>query len=189
MSRVVVIVPPEPIVDLADLKQHVKVEHDDDDALLIAYLAAATAHIDGPDGWLGRAIGLQTLEASMDGFVYDPILLPCRPVKDIVSIRYQDSGGVWRDLDPAMYELRDDMVGSAWGKSWPSTRAYRGPSSSVVIRYRAGYEVVPAPIRVAVMMLAADLYKFRETVTAGTVTQVQIPVAATMLLNPYRVFI
>ncbi|MFN3766689.1 MAG: head-tail connector protein [Aliihoeflea sp.] len=188
MSRVVVIVPPLPIVELADLKQHVKVEHDDDDALLAAYLAAATGHIDGPDGWLGRALGVQTLEAGLDGFVYDPISLPCRPINAIVSIRYEDAAGVWRDLAPDVYELKDDVVGTAWGKTWPTTRAYRGPSRSVVIRYQAGYENVPAPIRVAVMMMAADLYKFRESVTGGNASKVQIPAAAEMLLTPFRVY-
>lgn len=190
MSRVVVVTPPKPVVKLDDLKKHVKVEHDDDDILLEAYLAAATGHIDGPDGWLGRALGIQTLEAGLDGFVYDPIPLPCRPVLSIDSVRYEDVTGMWRDLAPDVYELRDDMLGTAWGKSWPGTRGYRGASRSTVIRYRAGYETVPAPITVAIMMMAADLYKFRESSVAGvSVTKVEIPLAAQMLLNPFRVFV
>jgi hypothetical protein len=32
----------------------------DEDALIDIYLAAAVAHLDGEDGWLGRAIVAQT---------------------------------------------------------------------------------------------------------------------------------
>jgi len=39
------------------------------------------------------------------------------------------------------------------------------------------------------MMMAADLYKFRESVTGGNASKVQIPLAAEMLLTPYRVYL
>lgn len=186
--RVIVIEPPQPIITLAEAKQQLKVDADDDDALIEAYIAAATGHIDGPDGWLGRAIGVQTLEAALDGFVYDPIRLPYPPLIDVVSIRYEDVTGTWRDLDPATYELRDGEVGTAWGKSWPGTRAYRGASRSVRIRYRSGYEQVPASLRVALLMFVDDLYRNRGNVAVGTVGEIKMPMASSMLLQPFRVY-
>ncbi|EZP57434.1 head-tail connector protein [Sphingomonas sp. RIT328] len=186
--RVIVIEPPQPIITLDEAKQQLKVDADDDDALIEAYIAAATGHIDGPDGWLGRAIGVQTLEAGLDGFVHDPIRLPYPPLIDLVSIRYEDVTGTWRDLDPATYEVRDGEIGTAWGKSWPGTRSYRGASRSVRIRYRAGYEQVPAPLRVALLMFVDDLYRNRGNVAIGNVGEIKMPMASSMLLQPFRVY-
>lgn len=188
MQRVVVVTPPLAVLQLEEVKQHLKVDADDDDALIAGFIAAVTGHIDGPDGWLGRAIGIQTLEAGMDGFVYDPIRLSYPPFVDLVSIRYEDVTGAWQDLDPATYEVRDDEIGTAWGKSWPGTRAYRGASRSVRIRYRAGYEVLPAPIRVALLMMVDDLYRNRGNVAVGTVGEIKMPMASSMLLQPFRVY-
>ncbi len=65
---VVVVSPPAPLVGLDLLKQHLRVDGSDDDALITAYAAAAQGQIDGPAGWLGRAIGPQTLELRLDRF-------------------------------------------------------------------------------------------------------------------------
>jgi uncharacterized phiE125 gp8 family phage protein len=187
-SGVIVIEPPQPIITLAEAKQQLKVDADDDDALIEIFIAAATGHIDGPHGWLGRAIGVQTLEAGLGGFVFDPIRLPYPPLMDLISIRYEDVTGVWRDLDPATYEVRDGEIGTAWGKSWPGTRSYRGARRSVLVRYRAGYEVLPAPIRVALLMMVDDLYRNRGNVAVGTVGEIKMPMASSMLLQPFRVY-
>lgn len=188
MSRVVVIEPPQPVVKLDEAKAHLKRDGDDDDALITAMIAAATGHIDGPDGWLGRAIGVQTLEATLDGFVYDPIALPYRPVIDIVGIRYEDVSGVWRDLASDVYDLRGDSIGTAWGKSWPGTRAYRGASQSVRIRYRAGYETLPPSIRAAILLMTGDLYRNRDTTAAAGTVAIPMSTTVETLLAPFRVF-
>jgi len=182
MQRVFVITPAAPVVTLEEAKQHLRVDGDDEDASIVGLVAAASAQIDGPDGWLGRSVGEQVLEVGLDGFVYDPIRLPYAPVLSIESIRYEDAGGEWRTLDPAVYELRDDLVGTAWSKEWPRTRAYRGCSRTVLIRYRAGYAALPAPIRVAVLMMTAHFYRNRGSDDAA------LPRAVEMLLQPYRVF-
>lgn len=188
MQRVIVITPSERVVTLDQAKQHLRVDGDDDDALIVAFIDAATGHIDGPDGWLGRAIGEQTLEAGLDCFIYDPITLPYPPVIAITGIVYDDISGAERVLDPATYEIRDGVVGTAWGKSWPSTRAYRGSSRSVRIRYRAGYETIPAAIVVAILLMVGDMYRNRET--AGTGSMGAVPMTATVdaLLQPFRVY-
>ena len=188
MQRVIVITPPERVVTLDQAKQHLRVDGDDDDALIKAFIDASTAHIDGPDGWLGKAIGLQTLEAGLDGFIYDPISLPYPPVLTVTGIVYDDIAGVERTLDPATYEVRDGAIGTVWGKSWPSTRAYCGASRSVRITYRAGYETVPAPIVVAILMMVGDMYRNRETAGTGGMGAVPMTASVDALLNPFRVY-
>lgn len=187
--RVVVLTPPVPVVTAEEARRHLRLDDDEQDTLIEGYIAAATAHIDGPDGWLGRAIGEQTLEAGLDGFVYDPIRLPYPPLIKVESVRYEDATGVWRDLDPSKYETRDGQVGSAWGTSWPSTRRYRGPSRSVLIRYRAGYSAVPAPIRVAILMMVADMYRNPgEAGGTATAQKAAISTPVEKLLAPFRVY-
>jgi uncharacterized phiE125 gp8 family phage protein len=189
MGRVAVVEAPAPIVTWAEANEHLKLDGDtSQQAHVEALIAAATAHIDGPDGLLGRAIGVQTLEFVTDGFGHGSIALPCRPIIDITSISYLDSTGAWQQLDSDAYELRGDELGTAWGKSWPSTRVFRGCGDAVKVRYRAGYEQTPAPIRVAILLMVDDLYRNRGNVTTGNSVEVPMPVTSSMLLQPFRVY-
>ena len=184
--RVFVITPPDPL-DLDEVKAHLRVEGDDEDTLIQAYAAAAMANIDGPDGWLGRAIGIQILEARCDTLTCgDCIRLPFPPVIELVSVSYLDATGVEQMTDLDEFEVMGrDLVAS--GSSWPwmggSTRR-----EAVRIRYRAGYETIPAPIKAAIMLMVGDLYRNRETVSAGTMTQVPMSTTVENLLAPFRVF-
>lgn len=183
--RVFVVTPPEPVVPLAEAKAHLRVRHGDEDALIEAYVAAATAHIDGPDGWLGRSLGDQVLEAYTDVF-RDCMSLPYGPVTEIISVKYLAGTGDEVILLPTEYELRGWLLGSAFGKRWPSVLSR---PEAVRIQYRAGYADLPPPIRAAILLMVGDLYMNRETVTTGASAS-QIPMNTTVLnlLSPYRIF-
>ena len=60
--RVVVVTPPEPIVSWEEARAHLRLDSDEEEAYVTALVAAAQQWIDGPAGWLGRAIGVQTLK-------------------------------------------------------------------------------------------------------------------------------
>ncbi len=185
--RVVVVTPPEPVVTLAEAKAHLRVRHSVEDALIEAYVAAATAHIDGPDGWLGRALGDQVLDAYADVF-RDCMRLPFGPVTEIISVKYLAGTGEEVTVLPTEYELRGWLLGSAFGKRWPSVLSH---PEAVRIQYRAGYVKLPSPIRAAILLMVGDMYANRETVTVGTGTgAATIPMSATVqtLLSPFRVF-
>lgn len=53
-------------VTLAEAQAHCRVDHDDEDAMLTAYISAAVAHLDGWRGVLGRAIMPQTWAVTVD---------------------------------------------------------------------------------------------------------------------------
>lgn len=183
--RVRVVTPPEPIVTRERAKEHLRVRHDHEDELIDAYVAAATAHIDGPGGWLGRALGVQELEATADVF-HDCMRLPYPPIVEIVSVKYLDAAASEITLLPAEYELRGHLIGSAFGKRWPSVLAHPG---SVRIRYRAGYENVPAQVIAAILLMVGDLYANRETTAAGaSVTSIPMSTTVENLLGSLRVF-
>jgi uncharacterized phiE125 gp8 family phage protein len=186
--RVFVITPPEPVISWQDVDAHLKLDGDVEQAALVeAHIAAATGHIDGPDGWLGRAIGVQTLEARCDTLTCGScIRLPFPPVIELVSVSYLDATGVEQMADLEDFEVMGrDLVAS--GAEWPwlggSTRR-----EAVRIRYRAGYETIPAPIKAAILLMVGDLYRNRETVSAGAMTQVPMSTTVENLLSPFRVF-
>jgi uncharacterized phiE125 gp8 family phage protein len=193
--RVLVITPPAPVVSLDEVKAHCRVDDSDEDALLEVFAAAATSHIDGPDGWLGRALGAQVLEARCDVACGGTIRLPFPPVIELVSVSYLDAAGVEQMADLADVELMGrDLVATG---SWP----WAGGSSrreAVRIRYRAGYPVddsgdsprstLPASIRAAILLMTDDLYRNRGTVSPGTVTAVPMSTTVENLLAPHRVY-
>lgn len=176
--RVFVVTPPDPVVSLEEAKVHLRVDGSDEDALILGYIAAATGHIDGPDGWLGRAIGIQTLEMREDVF-RDCMRLQYGPIVDIQSVKYLDGAGVEATVAEADYEVRGWLIGSSFGKRWPSVLSQ---PESVRIQYRAGYETLPPAIRAAILLMVGDLYEKRET------TAVQMSTTVENLLASFRVY-
>lgn len=64
LLRAELLVPPgDAVVTLGEAKDHLRVLHDDEDALIASLIETATAYLDGLDGVLGRALGPQTWRA------------------------------------------------------------------------------------------------------------------------------
>jgi len=188
--RVVVVTPPAPVVTWEEAQAHLRLDGDDEKTFVESLIAAATGHIDGPDGWLGRSVGVQALEARMSGFGVGPIRLPFEPILNVVSVHYLDGTGTPVLVDASTYELFGSDLGTAWGKSWPTPGAYRGQAETVRIQYRVGYEEAPAPIKAAILLMVGDLHRFRSTASDMNITPTAIPMSTTVeaLLAPYRIY-
>lgn len=186
--RVVVVEPPAPVVAWTDIDAHLKLDGDgDQQAEVEAMIAAATANIDGPEGWLGRAIGPQTLEVRLEPFTEQSLILPYPPVIEIVAIEYLDTDNQVQTLAEDAYELMGRCVVPAFGVNWPTMLPRR---EALRVRYRAGYPELPAPIRAAILLMVGDLYRNRETVATGVSSPSVIPMSTTVtrLLGPFRVW-
>jgi hypothetical protein len=178
-----VIEPPDPFVTVQDLKDYHIVEHSLWDTTRIPLaLNAAMAMLDGPRGWLGRALNPQTLElatyAHADhgchrGLAVD---LPCPPVIEIVNVEY-DKDGETTILDADSYRLVRGACHFVSGI--PSHDELR-------VRYRAGYlpvgsfspqedakEIVTA--RMAALLLAGDFLRN---------TEANVPMRPGIMENP-----
>lgn len=150
-----VVIPPAPIVVPADITG----SHAADDAKVAATIAAVTEELDGPTGWLGRAIGVQTIEASGQ-FCVERTPLPCRPIIEIKSVVTEDRDGHSAAADPATWRQDGDELVIHRGANW--TRRYRH-----IVRYEAGYDgqaiedggtgPVPARIKQAIIVMVQDL--------------------------------
>ncbi|MDO7841083.1 head-tail connector protein [Sphingomonas immobilis] len=185
--RTFVVIPPAPVVAWEEADQHLHLDGDtDQQAEVEAMIAAATGTLDGPTGWLGRALGAQTLEARLDNFGCGSIRLPYPPMIEIVSVKYVDSAGVEQTVADGNYELLGESLVSSYGVSWATPRNQR---EAVRIRYRAGYEAtLPAQIRAAILLMVGDLYANRAT--AGPTQFGAVPMSTTVenLLAPLRVW-
>lgn len=181
---IVVITPPEPLVSLDDAKDHLRVTGNDEDTLIEGYVAAASAWIDGPAGWLGRSIGEQTLELRTNVFAGCD-RLPYGPVLSVTEVRYVDRLGADQLLDPASYEVVGGGLRCRHGYSWPSLR---GDAEGVRVIYQAGEGEVPPQVRQAVLLLVGQWFRNRMSIVVGTISS-ELPFGVEALLNPLRRFI
>jgi len=158
--RVTVITPPDPIVSLVEAKRHVIAEGVDEarDAYIESLVAVATAWLDAPDGWLGRALGEQTLEAAF----------PARCVPDMRDLPYQPFLSLVSSAPSA--DGRETVV--QWKAGYP---------------VMGGKSTVPAPIRHAILLMVGHLFAHRDAVTATQAKPEQLPLGVDALLSPFRV--
>lgn len=181
----------EPL-SLAEAKDHSRVDTTTEDALIDALIQAARGHAEDA---LGRALIEQTWDWTLDCF--DAVVLaavPLPPLRSVTSIKYLDAAGAQQTLDPALYRVsnigadrRAGAIEPAPGQSWPGLYPVSLP---VTIRFSAGYggagNMVPAPIRAAMLLVLGDLYRNREAQIIGPIVADNRAVQA--LLAPYRVW-
>lgn len=174
-------------VDIAAAKAQCQVEHDDDNALLEGLIQAATSHLDGYTGILGRALVTQTWRQDFPAFC-STLRLPLRPIASVSLVTYYDGENVQRTLASSVYTLRLDAAGYCLGlkpaQSWPG--AYRR-DDAISVTFVAGTTpaAVPAAIRQALLMLVGHWYANREPVVIGG-AGTELPMAVQALLAPFR---
>lgn len=145
---VAVIEPPPALLTAAEVRARLKVT--EDDAVLSPLIKAVCAQIEPPNGWVGKAFGLQTLEMRSELFGYyycgcagHRLKLRYPPFRGMVSVKYLDAGGVEQTVDPATYEVvgasgtGTPYLALAYGATWPTTRS---SAEAVRVRYTAGYD-------------------------------------------------
>ncbi|KKB12370.1 hypothetical protein VE25_07400 [Devosia geojensis] len=196
MMQVRVVTPPDPLVTWTDAKAHLRLDSDFEQELVEGYIAAATAWIDGPAGWLGRSIGVQTLELTNCAFGNDA--LPYGPIVAIETIHYKDAAGIEQVMPDTDYRLVAD--GSIYAEAWPKVG---DDPEAVRVRYVAGYApreivpeeggdpalipTVPTPIKQAILLLVGQWFVTRQAVNVGNIVN-EMPFAVEALLAPYRVW-
>lgn len=165
----------------AQVKEHLRIEHDDEDTYIDNLRDAAYT-------WAEQYCGIAILDAEkvdyLDDFE-DEIYLNYNPVQSITSIKYDDADGVQQTQSD--YYL-DDRAQEAYIKpiyngTWPLTN---NDYENVIITYQAGYATIPDQINQAVLLIVGSLYEQRENHITGTTIQ-KVPVAAEYLLAPYRI--
>lgn len=187
--------PASPVVSLDECKAHLRVDYADEDGLITALEAAAVSHIDGPDGYLGRALIEQTIKATFSGFPKNDgaLQLPCPPLIEVTDVTYLDGDGAEISLAATDYRTVPSRTARAKivpavGAGWPA--ATDGPDT-VAVTYKAGYGPqaadVPKAIHQAILLMVGNFYENREAVVTGTIVS-ELPLAVRALLGNYRIY-
>lgn len=146
MTPVLVTPPVGPVVDLIELKQHLRVDHGDDDALIASLQLAAVAHMDGWTGILGRCILAQTWAVDLPAGCH---VLPFPDVTAAVTIVEGTEVPLDLTRGPSGYQVTLDEA------------------ATVQFSCQMPAEVLPA-VQVAVKMWVAEAYERREAGSAGS---------------------
>jgi uncharacterized phiE125 gp8 family phage protein len=189
----------EPI-SLTEAKAHLRVTHTDDDTMIGLLIRAARQWIEGPYGFLGRALVQQTWRLTLDEFpATGDIKIPLPPLRSVVSVLYDDSGGVEQLLPPTSYFV-DTASDPGWlvkvtNATWPTTL---DAINTVRIDFIAGYAPtadsppdltanIPFNIKAALLLVLGNLYENREATVATTIDT--LPLGVDPLLRQFKVHI
>lgn len=171
------------VVTLAEAKAHLRVDGSDEDALISGLVRAATAHLDGAKGVLGRCLLTQRWAVSWPEFS-DELRLPLAPVASVQAVKYVDVDGVSRTADASSYVAAITDGAVIQSADWPATDERPG---AVTVEFTAGYgnaAAVPHPIKQAILLLVGHWYANREAVNVGNIVT-PLPMAVEALTLPY----
>lgn len=186
------------MLNLALLKSHVRVDFDDDDALLLTYLQAATATFEqrtrrllsrqtktiqlgdwgrlSPDPRVRRFYG-----TPIDSPYSRPgVPLPFPPLESVTSVTYYDGDGNQQTLSSSNYAIDTTRPVPIlrFVDSLPDLDPNR--SDRIIITYVCGWATPPADVVRAVLELAAGYYLTRESVATIQFQPVPFGVEAIM---------
>lgn len=175
-NRVIEIADPSgDVVSLSDLKIRARIDGDDDDADLMALAKEAVTFVEGKTL---RLLFRRQVVLRLPGLpgLRDPVELPGGIVSAVSSVVADG------DAITGAAAFGDSPAVLVPGADWP---AVTGEGYPVVITYTAGYETVPADLALAVKLLVAHWYKYREAVTDGAPSEV--PLGLESILSRYRI--
>ena len=177
----------EPIT-LAEAKQFIRVEHNDDDDIITALIAGARIHVETQTR---RALITQSWRLTRD--VWPELgcvpVLPV-PLRTLDAARVYRSDGSTQAIDVAAFAV-DKIAAPARlaftrGALPAPERAVAGIEIDVTCGYGNAAANVPEPLRQAIRLLVGHWYENRGLVALGHEIAV-LPQSAAALIAPYRV--
>ena len=188
MSLTLVTAPEQEPLTLEEAKAQLRLDFDEDDALVRRLIIAARMWVEGQTK---KALMTQTWDQTIDWcwpvkFGLPWIEFEKNPVTSVTSITYQSGASPQPTLNATQYTVvsreHSSYIAPAYGVSWPTPLSV---PEAVTVRFIAGYTDVPEPLKHAVAMLVAHWYEQREVVVTGTIVAT-IPMGVEALISPYR---
>jgi uncharacterized phiE125 gp8 family phage protein len=180
--------PAELPVTLTEAKEHLRVTVTDEDALILSLMYAAT---EWAEAFTNRKFITQTWELVLDEFPKE-FDVPNAPLASVTHIKYLDTDDAEQTLASAQYQV--DAVSDPGrivldpDSSWPDIS---DKINAVTVRFVCGYGLaaaVPFAIKAAILLIVGHLFENRELVVIGTLPPQELPLSASALLAPYRVW-
>ena len=164
MALVTVTAASQEPVTLAEVKDHLVVDHGDDDSYLSTLGTTVVAYLESVQdrGLVSTTYDLKLERFPSGGGVSE---LPRAPLSSVTSVKYQDLDDVETTLAASKYTVDTSSTPGrllpAYDESWPSTRQH---VHDVTVRYVAGYgdpADVPRAHRHEILLRVADLFENR----------------------------
>lgn len=182
MSAILLTPPAREPLTLTEAKAFLRVEHEDDDAVITALIAAARTHV---EAMTRRALLMQTWRFVLDAWPRGGRFAPrIGPLRSLLAARVFDADGEAREIDGESFIVdaaANAIAAPCFALPAPG-RAQAGIALDVVCGFGTEAEDVPADLRQALRMLLAHWYDNR----AATVDGAALPAGVGALLAPYR---
>ena len=175
-------------ITLAEVKEQLRVEANDDDTMLTRLIDVAVAYTD-VRGALGQAMITQKWGQWIDSTPPQSVSLVLGPVQGVTSVKYYDTDGNLQTDDINNYEVFGTQfatkISPKSGFSWPVAQDRQ---DAIKIEYEIGYgdatTDVPQTIRHALMLMVGHWYDNREQTQMDDLSD--IPFGFMELLNMHR---
>lgn len=179
LTLTTVTAPEDEPLSLAEVKEHLRIDGEDQDATVGNMVTAAREYC---EELLCRQLMPATLKLTLDSFPSE-IIIPRPPLITLTAseahptlgITYVDTAGATQTLSTSAYQVdalsQPGRIVQAYGQTWPSMREQ---INAVTIIYRAGYadtDSVPKRIKQAILMLTAHWYESREATLIGSISK------------------
>lgn len=159
-------------VTAAQMREYLRLSDTSQDTLLESLITAARCAVEGDTG---RTLITTSHYVYFDAFE-EVMELARPPVQSITAIKYYDESNVQRTLASTEYVLdAATLFGRlypAYENAWPGTASRK---NAVEVDLKCGYgdnpTDVPEALRVAVKMLAADLYEHPEANSESSLSE------------------
>lgn len=168
------VTPPDLVVSVAEAKANLRIDHDEDDALIEGLIRAAMAFA---QRYLSYPVGEQTFDLTLDAFPSSEIEIPY-PFASVDSVSYTDEDGATQTVTADNYSADT----SGWvvpTVDWPSTMSV---INAVTVRFTTS-AVVSDDVRQAILLLVGHYYEHREAAGGDLKT---LPLGVEMLLGLNR---
>ncbi len=188
MALVMTAAPAAEPISLAEAKAHLRVDSDDEDALLGSLIVAGRAFVEKT---LARALITQEWSLYLDAWPRGgTVMLPIAPVQEVTAVRVYDPGDMPTDVDEDSYSVDAlsepaRLLLSAGGMQLLPARLLNAYEVAFTAGYGDEASDVPEPIRQAIKLLVAHWFEHREPVVLGEALQ-EVPATIASLLSPYR---
>lgn len=166
-------------VSLDEAKANCRVDHDDDNLLISALIAAATARAERETG---RAFSTQVWDWIGTAFPAGEIVIPLGPIVEVIEVSYRDGDGGEQVVDPALYRVdtaaSDGLLVPVSG--WPAAADVPG---AVRVRFEVG-QGADEDVRQAILLMVGHWYEHREDASSESLQS--IPLGSAALLGLHR---
>jgi uncharacterized phiE125 gp8 family phage protein len=188
MALVMLAGPAAEPISLAEAKAHLRIDGNDEDALLASLIAAARMAVERT---LSLALITESWSLYLDGWPRSgTIVLPIQPAQAVTAVRVYDPDDEPATVNSETYSV--DVLSEPARLVLSAGAVQLSPArllNAFEVAFTAGYgdeaSDVPEPLRHAIKLLVAHWFEQREPVVLGAAAQ-EVPATVAGLLLPYR---